>query len=287
MNRNQYTLLAMGAVILTLAFALFISFSLATAQIITIEAALITSHLTVLIIIGSAMGWGIYWATNRIMAKIVNLEKKLQDTKSHAAGRSETSLQEITTQAVEKLETSLQNTQQLTPKPDIEIRIGEQARALRSEESPTSLLAFPCSVEGRKKSHPGDSAKYAPHVNASIALENRHPKAGRFPFAILRVSTSPLPYESKFRYQSVAKPDNAQRSIAGRQTPTGEAYHFTVPFADDLIIYQFPVLVGELLLQWDSTTPEEELPQQFTLDYDIHTLDGVSHCEINASIAWK
>ncbi len=292
MDYNKHFLLALGGVILALALTLLISIPLAAAQKITLETVIAVIALIVLLVIGVVVSWGIYWATNQITAKIAETEEYIQEANAQAINKLEVNMQEISGQAINKLEASIQGINgqviaQLIPSPDIEILLGERGIAPPQGDGTTPAPDISFRVKGQKKSHPGDSAKYAPYLAAIVSLRSKQPQAGRFPQAVLQVSAVPLPSQCKFRYQSDTKPDNAQRAISGERVPNGGVYRLTVPFTNDLVIYQTPMLAGELMLHWDAETPEAELPEHFTLNYDVYTLNGVSSRAINIFIDWE
>lgn len=132
----------------------------------------------------------------------------------------------------------------------------------------------------------GTTGGRGPSIACPLYLENQQPKAGCRLQAVFRLSSNPPPKTWKFAYTSASKPENALRSVTGEKSPKNGDFLLQVPFAENLVIYQTSVFVGELSIQWDPATGKEDLPQQITIQTDIYSLDGASHPTVEKDVIW-
>jgi hypothetical protein len=123
-------------------------------------------------------------------------------------------------------------------------------------------------------------------VRVGLYLKNAHRRAARNVFLVLRARVTRRPGILLFEYRT-AVPEGGQR-YRGRETRDGQE-GLWIPFSDDLVVYQDAVHVGRLSLTWDDKLESgiQELPRRVLIDYDVHTLDGASHGELELHIEWE
>lgn len=98
---------------------------------------------------------------------------------------------------------------------------------------------------------------------------------------VLKVDATPRPSSCLFYHRGF--PVN-KREVYGELDPERVSYRMRVQFAEELVVYQAPILVGELAVRWDEELGRDELPDHVALEYDIYTLDGAHHEEVELSI---
>lgn len=125
---------------------------------------------------------------------------------------------------------------------------------------------------------------YHPHVACGIYLENEAARAARHVRLVLRVRVAPPPSFCEFVHgpYSIKNP----RALGEYDSDT-DYTTVSAQFAEDLVVYESPVLVGQLLLCWDDDLGVEQLPHNLHLDYDVYTLDGTSHGQAVLTMQWN
>jgi hypothetical protein len=113
----------------------------------------------------------------------------------------------------------------------------------------------------------------APTMACALFLDNEKSRAGRYVQVVAHVLSTPAPRSCWFRHHGFqageSKVDGAPNTNTG---------HWTLPlrFSEGLVVYQSPVFVGDLFLQWDKAIPDDQLPEEVVLQYETHALDGSS-----------
>ena len=133
----------------------------------------------------------------------------------------------------------------------------------------------------------GDSSKPSSHITCPLYLENRESKAGRHLQAVFRFFSDDSLQSCKFGYTTDAKPENTIRSVKGERESENSSIILHVPFTRNLVVYQTPVLVGELTFHWDPSAVEKSPPKKLTVEAQIYTLDGVSYSNGEKRIEWS
>ncbi len=109
-----------------------------------------------------------------------------------------------------------------------------------------------------------------------MSLENVGRKAGHNIHLVMRIPALPELIECSFN--SGRTPDVWNK---GEKHPETGVSSVRVPFKDDLVVYQSPVIVGNLKLHWSVLPPVSgPFPRKIPISYDVYTPDNVSHGEL-------
>jgi hypothetical protein len=172
-------------------------------------------------------------------------------------------------------------------KPDVRIRVGNPPRPPILEHP--ELVDYPLGesqpyqVVGTRilrESSVSDSS--TPNVPCGIYLDNVTSRAGRHMLAVVRVCATPRPDSCVFRHMGYAV---NEKEIWSSLDSERSCQVLRIQFAEELVVYQAPVLVGVLFILWPENLDKNELPNQVLLDYSIHTLDGANHEKTTLSVA--
>ncbi len=109
-----------------------------------------------------------------------------------------------------------------------------------------------------------------------MSLENVRRKAGRNVHLVMRIPA--IPELIDCRFNSALTTDVY---CIGDRNPEIGVYSVRVPFKEDLVVYEPPVIVGNLMLRWSVLPPVSgPFPRRIPISYDVCTLDNVSHGEL-------
>lgn len=153
----------------------------------------------------------------------------------------------------------------------------------------TLLRNAPFHIVGCKNVGVKGSLHYHPTVACGIYLENEKSRAGRYVRLVIRVHASPEPQSCEFAHADFAGDAKGTKILPGKRDPDTGHLKVSAQFAEELVVYQSPVDVGELSLCWPKGLTEEELPTSVILDYDAYALDGKpSHGKVELVVAeWR
>ena len=172
-------------------------------------------------------------------------------------------------------------------KPDLRLLVGrpiEPSAPVRLQQEftfpPSPLLHIPGWYE--RPSEPVEPPP-RPRVVCGLCLENRSSRAGRYIRVVIRTSATPAPIRCRSElHRSYLRPAQSESEDPKTGQPST-----SVQLEESLVVYQSPVLIGALVVEWDSELPKDEFPESIVLDYDIYTLDGASNGEIKLHIEWN
>ncbi|MFW6116375.1 MAG: hypothetical protein ACOC6F_01490 [bacterium] len=124
-----------------------------------------------------------------------------------------------------------------------------------------------------------------PNIACGMYLENKASREGRHIVAVLEVDATPRPTACLFHHRGFAVRKNR---VHGEIDPEGVSHSLSIQFAEQLVVYQSPVLVGELFIRWNEDLTRDELPDYVAVEYDIYTLDGAHHEKLELLITeWR
>lgn len=125
-----------------------------------------------------------------------------------------------------------------------------------------------------------------PHVHCGLYLSNRKSKAGQYIHLRMHVCASPAPITCEFQHRSVA-PNLTPSRIRTEKEPGNDCLNLSVRLSDELVVYQVPVFIGDLIVRWETQLTDAEVPRKLLIDYDVYTLDGASQGKLDLYIDWK
>jgi len=113
-----------------------------------------------------------------------------------------------------------------------------------------------------------------------MSLENVRRKAGHNIHLVMRIPALPELIDCKF---------NSARTTdiwcSGEKHPETGAFSVRVPFKEDLVVYESPVIVGNLILHWSILLFKSgPFPRRIPISYDVCALDNVSHGQLTLLI---
>jgi hypothetical protein len=124
-----------------------------------------------------------------------------------------------------------------------------------------------------------------PCLACGLYLHNETSRAGRRIYMVVQVRVDPMPQSCQFWHGPFPV---GSRRIPGRLGAETGCYTLAVQFAEELVVYESPVFVGELILTWDERLDDDVLPESIALTYDIYTLDGASRGQTDLLITeWR
>lgn len=175
-------------------------------------------------------------------------------------------------------------------KPKIHILLGkDKDPEFKNDPSNYSIVhTKPLILPGWEKLYLGSGAyTNNPTVRCGVYLENKKSKAGRNIQIVFNISSNPVLDHCSFSYLSGCRPNGSKSNVKGEKIPSNNAFKISVRFTSGTVVYQAPILVGELKLVWNSNIEIGELPEYITMDYDVYTLDGASNGEMKVFLDWE
>jgi hypothetical protein len=174
-------------------------------------------------------------------------------------------------------------------KPDLRLLPGESRKPHFLQEvipaQSRPMLTSPLHIPGwYTVPQQGDPLNRDPSVVLPLYLENEKARAGRLVSIAIRIHATPAPLRCTFTHGAFAV--GSQTVQAGKDDDSN-CFTLPVQFTENLVVYQAPVYVGQLMVHWDKTLPNDGLPKSIMLDYDAYTLDGASHKGMELSIEWQ
>lgn len=125
--------------------------------------------------------------------------------------------------------------------------------------------------------------KKGPHLECGIFLVNTKPKEGRYIHLVMRVSSSPTPSSCKFQLRN----DWHTSEPRVEKDAPQDSFTLSVLLPDELVVYQSPVFIGDLIVRWDTKLTSAEVPRKLLIYYDVYTLDGASRGKMDLGIDWE